>query len=94
MYRIIYGSGTGAHEKNSGGRRILLTGLLFLFFCMAVYKFWPEGRMLLQTLLLPGTPETTLQAAEVFAAEMGSGYALQDAVRTFCAAVLGNGYSN
>ena len=32
-------------------------------------------------LLIPGEPETTLQAAEVFASELGSGYALSDAFR-------------
>lgn len=92
MYRMIYESGNSGHVQNGRGRCVILTAVLFIMFCMAVCIYWPEGKALLQTLLIPGDPETTLQAAEVFAAEVGSGYALSDAVRNFCCALFENGY--
>ena len=91
MYRIEYGSKSGGQAGRI--RPLILTGIFFLLFCVGVNAFWPEGRVLLRTLLIPGDPDTTLQAAEVFAAELGSGYAVVDAVRNFCSAVWKNGYS-
>lgn len=93
MYRIMYDSRTSVHSQKSRGRLVFLTAVLFLLFCTAVYSYWPDGRILLQTMLIPGDPETTLQAAEVFAAEVASGYAFSDAVKNFCSSVIENGYS-
>ena len=91
-YRIIYES-EKEHTQRNGGRRVLLTVVFFLCFLWSVAKFWPEGRKLLQILLIPGDAETTLEAAEVFAQELGCGYSLKDAVRNFCSTVLQNGFS-
>lgn len=93
MYRIMYDSKSSVHGQKSRGRLVFLTVVLFLVFCTSVCICWPEGRILLQTLLIAGDPETTLQAAEVFAAEVASGYTFLDAVKNFCSAVVENGYS-
>ena len=93
VYRIMYHSEKQETGRKHGGRRVLLTVMLFFVFCWAVCIWWPEGKMLLRTLLIPGEPEITIQAAEVFASELGSGYALSDAFRNFCNTVFENGYT-
>ena len=92
MYRVIYEPTRKERYDKRWARRVVLTGTVFALFCIVVYFCFPEGRKLLQLLLIPGDPDATLQAAEVFSAELGSGYAITDAVRNFCNAVLENGY--
>ena len=92
-YRIIYGKNAERKEPGRGVRRFLLTGCFFLCFLWMVSVFWPEGRELLKILLIPGDPEETMRAAEVFAQELGSGFSITDAARNFCVAVLEHGYS-
>ena len=89
----MYDSKSGKKRQKGRGRCVILTGVFFLIFCMAVCIYWPDGKTLLQTLVIPGDPETTLQAAEVFAAEVASGYAFTDAVKNFCSIIIENGYS-
>lgn len=72
---------------------MVLTIMLFFLFYRVVSTYWPEGMQLLRILLIPGEPDTTIQAAEVFASELRSGYALTDAVRNFCSTVFENGYT-
>ena len=93
VYRIVYHSESQGSGRKCGGRRVFLTVMLFFVFCWAVCVCWPEGKQMLRILLIPGEPETTIQAAEVFASELDSGYALSDAVRNFCSAVFENGYA-
>lgn len=78
-------------RKSCVGRRAVLTVLFFICFLQLVHAFWPEGKDMLQMLLIPGDPETTLQAAEVFAQEMECGYSLMDAAKNFCISVLHHG---
>lgn len=92
-YRITYGMEAGRKESDRGGRRFFLTAVFFLCFLWMVSVFWPEGRELLKILLIPGDPDETLRAAEVFAQELGSGFSLTDAAQNFCIAVLEHGYS-
>ena len=92
-YQIIYDPNLKQDSKGNGIRRLLLTTAFFLCFLWMVGNLWPEGRELLKNLLIPGNPDMTLQAAEVFAQELGSGFSLADAARNFCIAVLENGYS-
>ena len=93
MYRIMYDSKDNKYNQKGRRRTVILTAVIFLIFCTSVCIWWPEGRFLLRTMLIPGDPETTLQAAEVFAAEIASGYAFSDAVKKFCNSVIENGYS-
>ena len=93
MYRIMYDSKNSIHSQKGRGRLAILTVVIFFIFCTAVCICWPDGKILLQTLLIPGDPETTLQAAEAFAAEVASGYTFSDAVNNFYSTVVRNGYS-
>ena len=91
-YRITYDSKKEREQTPCGIRRFFLTTLFFICFLWMVTSFWPEGKALMKLLLLPGDPDTTLQAAEVFAAELESGFPLTDAARNFCDAVLVHGF--
>lgn len=93
-YRVIYGSECSCKRNVGSFRRFFLTTGFFFCFLWLVCCFWPDGRFLLKQLLIPGDPEVTLEAAEVFAQEVGSGFSLADAARNFCHVVLNRGYSD
>lgn len=93
MYQILYHTKRNKDYKKYAGRCLLLSCLMFFIFCVFVFSYCPEGRSLLQALLIPGDPETTLQAAEVFAAEVGAGCRIQDALKNLYSSVIGYGYT-
>ena len=43
---------------------------------------------MLRQLLIPGDPEVTMQALELFAADLQEGAAFSEALETFCRCVL------
>lgn len=92
-YSIVYGMTENPQNSSSKLRRFALTAGMFLLFLWCVSSFWPEGSELLKVLLVPGDSETTIQAAEVFAQELSSGFSLADASKNFCITVLEHGYS-
>ena len=92
-YHIIYETEKRKKGKCSGLRRLFLTACFFLCFLWLVGTFWPDGQDLMKQLLIPGTPDITLEAAEVFAQEVGSGFSVTDAAWNFCLAVMSHGYS-
>ena len=93
VYRMVYESEKNGQLRTHRGRRMILTVFMFIVFYTAVCTFWPQGKELLQMLLIPGDPEIILQAAEVFAAEISSGYTVLDAARNFFGTVWKHGFS-
>lgn len=91
-YQIIYGKGMESNNRSHRGKRLVLTVLFFGFFLWSVHHFWPEGRELLKTVLIPGNPDATLEAAQVFAQELGCGFSLADAAGNFFEAVRSHEY--
>jgi len=92
-YRIEYTS-EGEHKKMANfGNRIFLTIGFFICFLWMVNTYWPEGRDLLKRILIPGDPEVIMQAAEVFAQELSSGFTVTDAAKNFCIAIMEHGYT-
>ena len=92
-YRISYDAEKQSKKTLSPFRCLVLTACFFACFLWLVSSFWPEGQELLRQLLIPGDPDITLEAAEVIAQELGSGFSMTDAARNFCLAVLEHGYS-
>lgn len=92
-YCILYDDKNQPKKTLSAFRRLVLTVCFFACFLWLVSSFWPEGQELLRRLLIPGDPDGTLHAAEVFAQEIGSSFPLSDAARNFCLAILDHGYS-
>lgn len=91
-YRIVYHDETEGCCSKKGRNRFFLTACFFLLFLLLVSVFYPQGREILRILLIPGDPDVTLHAAEVFAQELGNGYSMADAAKNFCITVLNHGY--
>lgn len=80
-YRIIYDGGS----KKAGTGRILrcflLTSLFFFCFLGLVRVCWPEGWTLIEALVIPGNPDRTWQALEVFSQQLSDRNSILDALR-------------
>jgi len=91
-YRIDYqqdSSNTDTHN-HLYRRRWMTVGCLILFLLLTGC-FWPEGRAVLRRLLIPGNPDVTLEAAEVFARQMLDHVPLRDAIKTLWTTILSYG---
>ncbi len=82
-YRVIYASDSREKKGARSGSFILMTVFFFILFLGAVFQFWPEGQLALQTWLLPWNSRRTLEAVEVFSQELSCGFSLGDAVQNF-----------
>ena len=67
-YRVVYHNEKLERAREYSGRRLYLTVFFLCCFYWMVSFLWPEGKELLKILLIPGNPEATMEAAEVFAA--------------------------
>lgn len=63
--------------------RLFMSVLFFLVFVLAVTFFWPEGKEVLQLMMIPGIPEETLGALDTFAAELDCGISITGAASDF-----------
>ena len=90
-YKIIYHSEIKKRYRKNIFRRACLTFTFFISFLWFVSVLWPEGMELIKMLIIPGNPDTTLQAAEVFAMELNCGVGLTHAINNFITMVRMNG---
>ena len=88
-FRISYHPQCDHKDEKSIFFRLMLTASFFICFVWSVNQFWPEGKELLKLLLIPGDPDTTLEAAEAFAKELGAGEQVSAAWHRFASAVTG-----
>lgn len=88
-YRIVYGpdSVPGTGKRRSAQLRIL-TALCFLALAWAVRLFWPAGREILVTLLLPGDPTQAEAAFTMLFENLRQGEPMLDILTVFCREVL------
>ncbi len=91
-YRIVYGSDKNPVKiKQGGGSRIrMLTALCFLLFCLMVSAVWPQGKSILQEMLLPGEMSASEIAFCVMMDDLRVGESLKDSVTVFCQSVIQN----
>lgn len=68
--------------------RTALTGLFFLLFLLFTHLFWPDGRELLQSILIPGDAAVTVAAMESFSHDLRTGLSLSECFTGFCRTVL------
>ena len=88
-YRIDYSPSPDTCRKKGWISGILLTCAFFTVFLAVVSLFWPEGREVLQILLIPGDPEVTIEAAQTFASELDCGIDMFHAASDFFHKVTG-----
>lgn len=65
-----------------------LTALFLMLFFFLVCSCWPEGTALLRQILIPGDPDTTVMALEVFAQDLQAGEPLSEAFTNFCSRII------
>lgn len=87
-WRIDYGLENKSAYQDSWKRRLIMTIGVLTAFCMMISFFWPEGREMLRLMLIPGNPDVTLEAAEVFAEQLQQGSSFEEAVTQFCRTVF------
>ena len=92
-YRIEYGTAVPERFQPRKVKRHIrtLTALCILLFSLAVGKFWPEGRTVLQHVFLPGEPSVTEQAFSEMISELRDGAAPEEAVVVFCQKMIDYG---
>ena len=88
-YRIDYSPSADVCRKKGWLSVFLLTCAFFSVFLVMVTLFWPEGREVLQILLIPGDPEVTIEAAQTFASELDCGMDMFRAASDFIHKVTG-----
>ena len=95
-YRIEYGAAVPQKFQPEKVKRHMraLTALCILLFSLAAGKFWPDGRMVLQRVFLPGEPSVTEQAFSNMISGLHDGLTLEDAVVVFCQEILDHGKGN
>lgn len=87
-YCINYDTIPVKHE--SGTRRSYAKALaifLFVFSC-AVLGFFPQVRMALIRIIIPGFNADSAEALEVFAAQINDGAPFGDALHSFCVQIF------
>ena len=81
-------------HKIQRGHVWTLTWLFLLLFGMITYRFWPEGRLILQQILIPGDPAVTLPAVDSLLFSLSQGANAAAALETFCLTILeGSGFA-
>ena len=92
-YQIVYGGAPAVEYRISRGRRYIriMTALAMMLFALAVGRFWPQGKAMLQEFLLPGEPTVTEQAFSGLVSDLGRGIKLEDAMAAFCQQIIDNG---
>ena len=95
-YRVIYGTDAAYLDGSRirAGRTVMMTlAAGFVFFSM-VYRFWPEGEMVLEKLTsFPGFREIH-RCLNVLVMELQCGTSLDQAVTAFCRDVVQLGMAN
>ena len=89
-YRIVYGGEPEyrGRYKMRGRSVVFYLAVCLVLFGVLTMKFWPEGREVLQEVLLPGDPAVTRQALHNMAEDLKAGEAIGDAVAAFCREIV------
>ena len=76
----------GAEKRRSSV--ISLAAVLLILLAVLVSICWPEGRRILQTMIIPGDTAVTVSALETMAGDLKAGLPLAEAFRDFCLRVM------
>ena len=88
-YRVEYSPVVKASGVEKGvSRKVHLTVLCLLLFCMLVGILWPEGAEALRWLVFPGNLAVTTAALDDLTADLKMGVPFQDALQCFCLSIM------
>ena len=89
-YRIVYGPDVPAVRENRINplRLQLWTAVFAVAFVLLVRQVWPEGRTVLQRILLPGEPGITEAALIGMVEGLQAGEGVGEALTAFCRQII------
>ena len=89
-YRIVYGPmpKVETSEKGSIIRLQIMTAAFVLLFAILVRIIWPEGSVVLQSMLLPNEAGIAESAFTDMISDIQQGDAMGDAITSFCKQVI------
>lgn len=92
-YRIVYDRNPKYDDRTTfhwGKFQTAAAGFLAVFFLLTG-TFWPEGKAMLQRILIPGDAEVTIAAFSSMVEQIQAGEPIGDAVTAFCGEIIENG---
>lgn len=93
-YYIVYGDESPQKTEKHPLRRMIMTACFLGIFLWCVCRFWAAGKEVLQSFFIPGDPDRTIEAAQVFAQELSCGFSFADAAANFRETLLNHGFSD
>ena len=92
-YRIEYDSQGGKYEvyRTYPFRFPLLLACALVLFLLLTFQFWPEGREVLRSAMIPGEDAATVQALQNMTQDLKAGASMSDALEAFCVEVIRSG---
>lgn len=89
-YRIEYAKNAKYPPPAAPGRDKLckMVMIFFLVFLLATNIFWPDGRLMLQKMILPCDMEVTTYAFGMMLEDIRGGERLDEAVEAFCREII------
>lgn len=87
-YEILYRSKKTKNGISRGWSKSAFVVCFFVLFLRLVRLLWPEGDIMLRSLLYPGDPAVTASALQMLTEELSSGAGVYDAIRHFCVQIL------
>lgn len=88
-YRIVYGKDPVCRTAVETGRLRVMTAAAMLLFVVLVRCAWPEGREILQEVLIP--EDRMVAAFSDMVAQVDNGNGIGEAVTAFCRTVVEHG---
>ena len=94
-YRITYGADKDYKQTDTlhPVRASVLSIVCGILFLTMAYRYWPEGRAVMDRVLSYDGWSDTSTALEGMALELRSGASLSDAVTAFCQEVIGGSFA-
>jgi len=94
-YVIAYDMKEKKYEirRNRSCRFSFLLTAAFCLFVVGTLYFWPEGREILISMVIPGEDSVTIAAFRNMTGNLRAGAAVGDAIAAFCADVIQAGHA-
>ena len=89
-YRIEYAKNTKYQPPESlrWDKTVRLIAVFFLLFLLFTTLFWPQGKLMLQKMILPCDVDVTSQAFTLMLEQIRGGEGVHEAVEAFCREIL------
>lgn len=80
-------------RRNQSGRFFFLLAAALCLFVIGTLHFWPEGREILISIVIPGEDAVTIAAFRNMTGNLRAGATVGDAIAAFCSDVIQGGHA-